>query len=64
MKDKIEIWPMANEENKEGGWTLDYDFLCSVLEVASANGAETSQEDIETILLAVQLHVVNKLKET
>lgn len=59
---KVEIWPMATEDERENGWIVSYDFLCSVLEVATTNGANVSQEDIEAVLLAVQLHVVDKLK--
>ena len=44
----------STEDSKENGWTLSYNYLCGVLEIAESNGANISQEDIETVLLAAQ----------
>jgi len=46
----------STDESKENGWTLDYNYLCAVLEIAQSNGANVSQEDVEAVLLAAQDH--------
>lgn len=46
--------PQATPSQKEGGWTLEFEFLDSITdEVVARHGYDTSLEVVETVLVAV-----------
>jgi len=46
--------PMANEEDRKEGWTLDYDFIQQLAEKARQYGGYTpGLEETESVLLAL-----------
>lgn len=46
--------PQATPSQKEGGWTLEFEFLDSITdEVVSRHGYDTSLEVVETVLVVV-----------
>jgi hypothetical protein len=52
------LFPLANEDDREGGWTFSVAFLKAIKSAAQTHGADTSLEAVEAILLAVQAHVI------
>ena len=53
-----EIFPLANEDQQEHGWTFSCAFLTAIREAAETHGFEGSCEDVEAVLTAVQAHVL------
>ena len=47
------LFPLADEDGKKSGWTLDYNFLQKLTEIAEEkSGEQISMEGTEAILLA------------
>jgi hypothetical protein len=52
------IFPLADEDEQAGGWTLSVDFLKAIRVAAESHGAEVSLEDVEGVLLAAHAHAI------
>ena len=52
---KEQVFPRANDEQHMNGWTYDTQFLIGIRQVS---GVTTTIDDIDSILSAIELHVI------
>jgi len=55
------IWPLATEEERNGGWTLNVSFMQAIRSAAATQGADVQLEDVEGVLLAAEAHALQAL---
>jgi hypothetical protein len=49
----MKSFPLANKEDKNLGWTLNYRFLESIADDIPNNGCQCGMEEVESVLLAL-----------
>jgi hypothetical protein len=52
------LWPLADDEERNNGWTLSCRFLRAVKLSAQAHNTDVSMEATEAVLLAAQAHAL------
>ena len=52
------LWPLADDEDRVGGWTLSCRFLRAIKLAAQAHDPDVTMESVEAVLIAAQAHAL------